>query len=183
MAACQEFHEQGHFEKSLNATFISLIPKKPGAVVLKGFRPISLVRSVYKIFAKVLANRLSLVLSKVVYSPQNGFVKDRQILDSVLITNECIDSCLKSGIPGVLCKLDLEKAYDHINWDFLLYMLRRCGFSDRLRHGFRSVFLLLDFLCWLMVPLVVSFQARGVFAKEIPFPQCYLSLLWRPSVG
>jgi hypothetical protein len=69
MAACQEFHEQGHFEKSSNATFISLIPKKPRAVVLKGFRPISLVGSVYKIFAKVLANRLSLVLSKVVSSP------------------------------------------------------------------------------------------------------------------
>jgi hypothetical protein len=69
MAVCQEFYEQGFFEKSLNATFICLIPKKPGAIELKDFRPISLVGSVYKIIAKVLANKLSLVLAKRISSP------------------------------------------------------------------------------------------------------------------
>jgi hypothetical protein len=62
---------------------------------------------------------------------QNAFVGGRQILDSVLITNESLDNCLKLVTPGVLCKLDLEKANDHVNWNFLLYLLRRCGFSDK----------------------------------------------------
>uniref|UniRef100_A0A2N9I8D0 non-specific serine/threonine protein kinase n=1 Tax=Fagus sylvatica TaxID=28930 RepID=A0A2N9I8D0_FAGSY len=89
------------------------------------------LRGVYKIIAKALANRLSVFLGKLISPSQNAFVKGRQILDSVLIANECLDS--RTGVPGVLCKLDLEKAYDHVNWDFLIYLLCRCGFSERWR--------------------------------------------------
>ena len=38
---------------------------------------------------------------------------------------------MRSGEPEVICKMDLEKAYEHVNWDFLLYMLRRCGFGEK----------------------------------------------------
>jgi hypothetical protein len=82
------------------------------------------VGSIYKIIAKVLANKLKSVLEKVISKSQSAFIKGRQILDLILIANECLDSRIRSGEPGVMCKMDLEKAYDHLNCDFLLYMLR-----------------------------------------------------------
>lgn len=66
MGFLKEFYEQGRFVRSLNSTFLVLIPKKTGADDLRDFKPISLVGGLYKLLAKVLANRLKKVVGKVV---------------------------------------------------------------------------------------------------------------------
>ena len=88
----RSFFIRNLFAKSLNTTFLVLIPKKGGVEDLGDFRPINLLGGLYKLLAKVLANRPKKVLDKVVSADQNAFVKGRQILDASLIANEVIDS-------------------------------------------------------------------------------------------
>ena len=131
MEMFKEFHEHNSFVRSLNNTFLVLIPKKSGAEDLGVFRPISLLGGLYKLLAKVLANRLKKVIGKVVSSAQNAFVMGRQILDASLIANEVIDLWQKRKEKGLICKLDIEKAYDSINWNFLMKVLQKMGFGNK----------------------------------------------------
>ena len=127
----KEFHEQNAFLKSLNNTFLVLLPKKGGAEELGDFKPISLLGGLYKLLAKVLANRIKKVIGKVVSPYQNAFVMGRQILDVSLIANEVIDSWQKRREKDLICKLDIEKAYDSVNWHFLMRVLRKMGFGSK----------------------------------------------------
>ncbi|GAU20544.1 hypothetical protein TSUD_131020 [Trifolium subterraneum] len=98
-----EFHRNGVLTKGLNSTFIALIPKVDCPQKVSEFRPISLVSSVYKILAKVLANRLCNVIGNVVAESQTAFIKGRQILDGILITNEDYldEVMLKMNFPNL----------------------------------------------------------------------------------
>ena len=82
---------------------------------MKDFRPLSLVGCIYKLLAKVLAKRLKVVLPLIISPTQWAFVKERQILDGILIANKLIGSRKQSHKEGVIFKIDLEKAYDHVN--------------------------------------------------------------------
>ena len=140
MQVFEELHSQNAVFRSLNAIFLMLIPKKEGASDVQDFRLISLVGSLYKISAKVLANRLKRVMGKVASNNQNVFVGGRQILDVVLVANEAIDSRKRSAGAGLVCKLNMEKAYDHVNWKFLLSVSKKWVLDPSGETGFYSAF-------------------------------------------
>ena len=120
MGFFNEIFKSGCFVRSINSTFIVLIPKKGGAEDFKDFSTINLVGGLYnKWLAKVLVNRLKRVLAKVISKSHNAFVEGRQILYVALVTNEAIDSIIRKNLGAFLCKLDIEKAYDHVDWSFL----------------------------------------------------------------
>ena len=123
-----EFHRNGRLTKGINSTFIALIPKVESPQRLNDFCPISLVGSMYKILAKVLANRLYSIIGSVISDSQSAFVKGRQILDGILVANEIVDDARKCKKDLLLFKVDFEKAYDSIDWSYLDAMMYKMGF-------------------------------------------------------
>ncbi|GKB80382.1 putative RNA-directed DNA polymerase, eukaryota, reverse transcriptase zinc-binding domain protein [Tanacetum coccineum] len=85
------FMESGTMPKGTNSAFITLIPKTPNPILIKDYRPISLIGMQYKFIAKLLANRLSTVLDKLVSPTQSAFISGRQILDGPFMVSEIIE--------------------------------------------------------------------------------------------
>ncbi|GJY59135.1 RNA-directed DNA polymerase, eukaryota [Tanacetum coccineum] len=129
----QCFFSTGTFPRGCNSSFIALIPKVTDAKLVKDFRPISLIGSIYKIITKILANRLSLVVGDLVSEVQSAFVANRQILDGPFILNELISLCKRKKSKAMIFKVDFEKAYDSVRWDYLDDVLLKFGFGDRWR--------------------------------------------------
>ncbi|KAJ9701108.1 hypothetical protein PVL29_006452 [Vitis rotundifolia] len=133
-----EFHSSGIINQNTNASFIVLLPKKSQSKKISDFRPISLITCLYKVIAKVLSGRLRGVLHETIHFSQGAFVQGRQILDAVLIANEIVDEKRRSGEEGIVFKIDFEKAYHHVKWDFLDHVLEMKGFSSKWRIWMRG---------------------------------------------
>lgn len=109
MGMLHHFAVYVEFGKSLEASFVALIPKKGCAKDIQDFRSITLLEAMYKLLMKVLAIRLKLVLGKVILESQSTYVAETHILDAA-VANECLDSRSWSGELGLVCKLDIEKS-------------------------------------------------------------------------
>jgi hypothetical protein len=126
--------KKGQLDEEINMTNIVLIPKVSSPSKLTDYRPISLCNVLYKLISKVLANRLKLILPNIISLEQSAFVSGRLISDNVLVAFETLHTMATrlSGKEGYMAlKLDMSKAYDRLEWDFLEAMLRKLGFVDR----------------------------------------------------
>ncbi|XP_021832888.1 uncharacterized protein LOC110772737 [Prunus avium] len=112
----EDFYNSGIINAVTNETLICLILKKKDSVKLKDYRPKSLVTSLYKAVSKVPATRLKEVLGETTHANQGAFVKNRQILDVVLVANEAVQDAMKLNKSRLVFKIDFDHAYDHVEW-------------------------------------------------------------------
>ena len=113
--------------EDLNYTHIALIPKIQGPETLDNYRPISLCNTVYKVVTKIIVARLRPYLDKLISPMQTAFVPGRKGIDNIIIAQEIIHGLgKKKGRTGYMAlKIDLEKAYDKLEWSFIRDMLIR----------------------------------------------------------
>ena len=176
MTTFKDFFISGKFVKSLNSTFVVMVPKKEGADDFKDLRPISLMGSLYKLIEKVLENRLKKVMNQLVNKAQNAFVEGKQILDASLIANEVIDSLTRRKEKGILCKLDIEKASNKLNWKFLLTVLKEMGFGSWWIGLIQWCISTASFSMIINGSPIGFFKAQGVYNKEIRYPPIFFVL-------
>ena len=129
--AVQEFFSSGRLLQQWNSTILSLIPKKQNSTLISDFRPISCCNTTYKVISKILANRLKQVLPSVISNTQSAFIPGRLLVENVLLATELIQGYnWKNFSKRSMLKVDLKKAFDSLDWSFILLILRALRFPD-----------------------------------------------------
>ncbi|KAL5575991.1 hypothetical protein UlMin_017690 [Ulmus minor] len=129
--ACLGFTNRGLPLGNINETIITLLPKIKNPTRITEFRPISLCNVLYKIISKMLANRLRKVMDYIISEEQSAFIPGRLISDNAIIGFECLHAIKrrKTKKNYLALKLDMEKAYDRVEWDFIRKVMEKLGFS------------------------------------------------------
>ncbi|KAK4385401.1 Retrovirus-related Pol polyprotein from type-1 retrotransposable element R2 [Sesamum angolense] len=120
-AAIGEFFISGKLLKQINATLLVLIPKVQMPSLVSDYRPISCCNVIYKAITKIMVKRMQKVLDLLIDYSQNAFIPGRSISDNILLAQELLAGYNQTRLPPrCTIKVDLQKAYDSVQWDFLL---------------------------------------------------------------
>ena len=122
---------QSFLAEELNVSKIALLPKSEDRIKIQNYRPISLLNTLYKIVAKVYANRMKPLLHNWILPSQTGFVPNRCILDNIFLAFEAIAWTKENKQELSMLLLDFEKAYDRVNWTFLREVMAKMGFHNK----------------------------------------------------
>jgi hypothetical protein len=131
MAMFDSFYDSLLPIHSINFGTIILIPNSSDTNSIQQYRPICLLNVSFKIFTKVLANRLTTVANKVISPTQSAFLSGRNIMEGVVVLHETLHELHRRQLDGVVFKIDFEKVYDKVKWPFVRQTLRMKGFDDK----------------------------------------------------
>lgn len=169
--AVQSFFSKGFLPKGLNSTILALIPKKDSATEMKDYRPISCCNVLYKIISKIIANRLKATLPQCISPNQPAFIKDRLLVENLLLATEIVKDYHRDDIsPRCAMKIDIAKAFDSVNWKFLLDTLRALNIPEEFIHWIKLC------VCTASFSVQVNGELAGFFQSKRGLRQgCALS--------
>lgn len=131
MKIVHDFAESRLDLTEVNRANVIFIPKNDSATRTKDFRPISIINLIPKLISKLLANRLAKVLPDLISMEQTAFMRGRYIAENLLSTRETLQYLSSHGYQAIFAKVDFAKAFDSINWTFLLKVLHGKGFPKK----------------------------------------------------
>lgn len=132
VVAIQSFFLKGFLPKGVNSTILALSPKKEEAKMMKDYRPISCCNVLYKVISKILANRLKTILPKCITWNQSAFIKERLLMENVLLAMELVKDYHKEEISTrCVMQIDISKAFDSVQWPFLMNTLEALGLPKK----------------------------------------------------
>lgn len=156
-----------------------LIPKIKNPQSFDKFRPISLCNVIYKILSKLLVNKMSMVLKNLISPEQGAFVKGRNILENITLTQEMVKLLQRKTRGGdVMVKIDMSKAYDRVDWRFLDHTLRTLGFLEFFCRLIKNCVTLPWFSIMMHGTYKGYFKAKRVSDRETHYPRTFL-LSWK----
>jgi hypothetical protein len=158
--AVLEFFTSSWILPGFNSNIIALIPKTPDATSIDQFRPIAMANFKFKIISKIIADRLASIMPSIISEEQKGFIHDRNIKDCLCVASEAANLLHNKSFGGNLAlKIDITKAFDTLNWSFLLKVLKTFGFND-------------TFINWIHVILQSAFLSVSINGKSHGYFNC-----------
>ena len=134
IASFNEAQVKGELSISQRRGVITLTPKEDGSLLdLSNWRPITLLNVDFKIAAKAIAKRLEQVLPDLIHPDQTGFVKGRYIGENIRLIADVMEATTTQNLTGVLTSLDLRKAFDSLEWPFIMKTLDCFNFGGDIK--------------------------------------------------
>jgi len=156
----QEFFLGGMLPPNFDSNLIVLIPKIPSVGSMGDYRPIALANFQFKFVTKILLDRLACITSRIISVKQLGFVRDRNISDCIIHASEAINLIDKRQYGGNLAiKVDISKAFDTLDWNFVIMVLNNFGFST-------------SFINWILAILQSARLSILVNGRAVGFFSC-----------
>lgn len=179
LGVIEESRTLGRIYAPLNSTYIALIPKTDSPSSFHELRPISLCNCLYKIIAKIIANRIKPILSEHISQEQFAFLHNRHIHKAISSAQEALHSIKLKKLKGMALKIDLSKAFDKVSWLYLRMILTHLGFPLEFIRWIMGWLYYICILCnsykWVSLPRLSGEKGYDAGMPLIPpiVPPCY----------